>query len=124
MVHHDPGDMALYLNGERIPLTDVQFKTEDRKPLGEYGILSAKPITFTIPIQLTAEGSGKLQKLLDQLYRRTRRQKKAGSRWIKELRRQLVQWAGLAERPACRRVSETMRIVYLAYGVRIPRSLR
>jgi hypothetical protein len=121
---YQPGDMALYFNGERIPAANFQIGTEGLKPLGKYGILSAKPITFTVPVQFTAEDMGAMQKLLDQLSRHTRRQKKGGARWRKELRRHLVRCAGLADRPACRSITDTMKIIYSAYGVRIPRSLR
>ncbi|HCG01689.1 MAG TPA: hypothetical protein DEV93_14230 [Chloroflexi bacterium] len=118
----NPGDTAIYFNGQRIGTAEgFSYKRAEEAPqaLANFDLT---PREFKIEVKFGAN-SARIIALLRHNFRPTRKMKKMVARFHKDCRKQLVRVAGRVPFDR-RRMSEQDRMLCAAMGVGVPRSLR
>lgn len=123
MTVYEAANMAIYINGVRMPVESMQIteKAEIYKPL-----TPIKPARFEFTMPLTDDGRRFFESVerLTGPPKRTRLDKKRASRFWQNERRNLVRIAGHHKRRREIKVKQDRQALYKSLGVHVPRSLR
>lgn len=124
MTVYQPENMALYLNGQRIPGAFRCTHSDTPEPELLPKLQRTPHFEFKFKMALTDDG----ERFFEELRRRcipTRRTREPVERYRRKLRHYLVRLAGHVAIPAeFKRLTENEKMLYAALGVGVPRSLR